>query len=75
MPTMYDEEIQVQSFDNECEDLFEITKINVEALNQLVVQELDSFHCYHVDVDSCKCALYQWHEEEHKFLTIALLAQ
>jgi hypothetical protein len=48
----------VQSFDNECEDLFEIMEISVEALNQLVVVKLDSFHCYHVDVGSCKCALY-----------------
>ncbi len=48
----------MQSFDNECEDLFEIMEISVEALNQLVVVKLDSFHCYHVDVGSCKCALY-----------------
>jgi hypothetical protein len=65
----------VQSFANECENLFEIMEISVEALNQLVLPKLDSFHCYHVDVDSCKCALYEWHEEEHKLLAIALLAQ
>ncbi len=48
----------MQSFDNEYEDLFEIMEINVEALNQLVVPKLDSFHCYYVDVDNCKCSLY-----------------
>lgn len=30
----------MQSFDNECEDLFEIMEINVDALNQLVVLKL-----------------------------------
>jgi len=35
-----------------------VWNLSVEALNQLLVAELDTFHCYHVDVDSCKCALY-----------------
>jgi hypothetical protein len=31
---------------------------NVEAFITLVAQELDVFHCYHVDVDNYECALF-----------------
>jgi hypothetical protein len=63
----------VHNFDIECKDLFQTTKTSVEALNQLVAHELHFFGYYHVDVNSCKCALSWWRVEEHKFLIVALL--
>jgi hypothetical protein len=49
-------------------------KKNVETLAQLVALELHTFQQCHVDVDSYKYMLSQWHVEEHKFLTMAMLA-
>jgi hypothetical protein len=38
-----DEEIWVHNFDIECKNLFQTTKTNVEALNQLVAHVLHFF--------------------------------
>jgi hypothetical protein len=47
-------------------------EISAKAMNQLVTQGLDAFHCYHVDVDNCKCGLPWWTTKEHKLLAMAL---
>ncbi len=68
MPFVFDEEVHVQSLDFHCGDLFQTTKISANVLTSLMAHELDSFcHYNHVHVDNCKCALFWWHGEEHKF--------
>jgi hypothetical protein len=47
---------------------------SVETLITLVAQEFHAFHCYNVDVDNYKCALFWWCREEQKFPTMGLLA-
>jgi hypothetical protein len=47
----------MKSFDIECEDLFQTMETSIKTLNQFRAQSLIPFVAYHVDVDSCKCAL------------------
>ncbi len=49
-----DEEVQVDHFYLENEDLFQTIENNVEACAQFVAWELDTFQWYHIDVDRCK---------------------
>lgn len=65
----------MQSSDIECEILFQTMETNVKTLNEFRAQSLIPFVAYHVDVDSCKCALSQWHVEEDSFFIVVSLAQ
>jgi hypothetical protein len=54
--------------------LFKTTKNSAKVVAQLVEWELDPFHCTHVDLDKCKCALTWWCMEKDMFLVMGFLA-
>jgi hypothetical protein len=56
------------------EGILHITSLIVETYKDIVSKELVGFQQFPLDVKGYKCALSWWHKEEHKFLTISLLA-
>jgi len=46
------------------QDLFQQTNTIVDTYKDIVCQKLGSFRRYHVDAESCSCALTWWQTEE-----------
>lgn len=57
------------------EGILHITSSIVETYKDIVSKELVGFQQFPLDGKGYKCALSWWHKEEHKFLTISLLAR
>jgi hypothetical protein len=54
--------------------LFQTSKINVEAMFQIVAWELDAFYHHHVNVEKCKCSLSWWRIHEQRWPMVGSLA-
>jgi hypothetical protein len=53
---------------------FQTSKTTTKVMGHLVLEKLDAFHHYHVDMDNYKCPLSWWCMKNPKFPVVGLLA-